>query len=115
MKETDGLFEIAGREAELISPGGEVIKKYKALIEPLRYKNKMYLDGVYTEIGFNSQGHYKYIGPPDADVSVADGRYIRAGDEKYQIIRAEKVYKGREPFYFWAIIRTISEEEEENG
>ena len=73
----------------------------------------MYLYGVNTEIGYNSQGHYLYIGPPDPDLTVAEeGAYVACGDEKYRIDRAEKVYKGNEVFYIWAIIRVIVELEE---
>ena len=87
----------------------------KAFIQPLRYKNKMYLNGVNTVIGFNSQGHYLYIGPPDPDLTLAqDGEYISCMGEKYRIDRAEKVYKGEDVFYIWAIIRVIVEPEEDD-
>ena len=42
---------------------------FKGFIQPLRYKNKMYLYGVNTEIGYNSQGYYLYIGPPEHDLT----------------------------------------------
>ncbi len=35
------------------------------------------------------------------------GSWIKVGDEKYQIDRAERVCCGEELFYIWAIIRTI--------
>ncbi len=104
------MLSSCGREVELCKPNGEK-QKFKALIQPLRYKNKMYLDGIYTEIGFNSQGHYLYIGPPEIDLTAtADGEFLSADGVSYQIDRAEKVYMGKEPFYIWAIIRTIVEE-----
>ncbi len=104
------MLTACGREVELCSPEG-VKEKFKALIQPLRYKNKMYLDGVYTEIGFNSQGHYLYIGPPEIDLTLAaDSEFLCADSISYQIDRAEKVYKGGKVFYIWAIIRTIVEE-----
>ena len=104
------IFATQGRRITFFD--GEKEQTFKALIQPLRYKNKMYLDGIYTEIGFNSQGHYLYIGPPDPDLTLAqDGEYISCMGEKYRIDRAEKVYKGEDVFYIWAIIRVIVETE----
>lgn len=106
------VFESYGRPAEFSSKDGVKLKEMHAFISPLRYKNKMYLYGVNTEIGYNSQGHYLYIGPPDPDLTQAqDGEYISCMGEKYRIDRAEKVYKGEDVFYIWAIIRVIVETE----
>lgn len=103
-----------GRTACLCAPDNGVVKNCRALIIPLRYKNKMYLSGVYTDIGFNSEGHYLYIGPPECDLTqAADGSYILVDGVKYRIDRAEKVYCRDSVFYVWAIIRIIVEEEEE--
>lgn len=108
----ESIFEDYGRPAEFASKEGKIIKEMRAFISPLRYKNKMYLYGVNTEIGYNSQGYYLYIGPPDPDLTKADnGEYISCLGEKYRIDRAEKVYKGSEVFYIWAIIRVIVETE----
>ena len=106
------VFNRYGRPANLVSSNGEIINETCAFISPLRYKNKMYLYGVNTEIGYNSQGHYLYIGPPDPDLTAcSDGEYISCMGEKYRIDRAEKVYKGENVFYIWAIIRVIVETE----
>ena len=108
----ESIFKKYGRPASFVSKDGETITETHAFISPLRYKNKMYLYGVNTEIGFNSQGHYLYIGPPDPDLTLAgDGEYISCFGEKYRIDRAEKVYKGEKIFYVWAIIRAIVETE----
>lgn len=108
----ESIFKKYGRPASFVSKEGETIKETNAFISPLRSKNKMYLYGVNTEIGFNSQGHYLYIGPPDPDLTLAsDGEYISCFGEKYRIDRAEKVYKGEKIFYVWAIIRVIVETE----
>ncbi len=102
------IFKKHGREVTL--KDGDATESFKALIQPLRYKNKMYLDGVYTEIGFNSQGHYLYIGPPTPDLTlVSETAKIDSDSVSYRIDRAERVYNGNEIFYIWAIIRTIVE------
>lgn len=104
------VFRYYGRPVSFVSKDGNEAAETKAFISPLRYKNKMYLYGVNTEIGYNSQGHYLYIGPPTPDLTTAEeGSYVTCGDEKYRIDRAEKVYKGDEVFYIWAIIRVIVE------
>ncbi len=102
------IFAKLGRKVTLNDSGKT--ESCKALIQPLRYKNKMYLDGVYTEIGFNSQGHYLYIGPPTPDLTLAgESARIECDSVSYRIDRAERVYNGNEIFYIWAIIRTIVE------
>ncbi len=104
------IFDSYGRPSSLISKDGETLAKMNAFISPLRYKNKMYLYGVNTEIGYNSQGHYLYIGPPDPDITnLENGEYVSCGGERYRIDRAEKVYKGNSVFYIWAVIRVIVE------
>lgn len=104
------IFKSYGRPASLISKNGDTLAEMNAFISPLRYKNKMYLYGVNTEIGYNSQGHYLYIGPPDPDITgLENGEYVSCGGERYRVDRAEKVYKGNEIFYIWAIIRVIVE------
>ncbi len=106
------LFAEYGRHVELFDKNDEKLSETSAFISPLRYKNKMYLYGVNTEIGYNSQGHYLYIGPPEPDLTAcSDGEYISCMGEKYRIDRAEKVYKGEDVFYIWAIIRVIVETE----
>ena len=104
------ILERFGRRTALISRDGEKLAEMNAFISPLRYKNKMYLYGVNTEIGYNSQGHYLYIGPPDPDLTqLENGEYVSCQGERYRIDRAEKVYKGNEAFYIWAVIRVIVE------
>ena len=104
------IFDSYGRPSSLISKDGETLAEMNAFISPLRYKNKMYLYGVNTEIGYNSQGHYLYIGPPDPDITnLENGEYVRCGGERYRVDRAEKVYKGNSVFYIWAVIRVIVE------
>lgn len=103
-------FEKWGRTLVIENTDSTQTAPFKGFIQPLRYKNKMYLYGVNTEIGYNSQGHYLYIGPPDPDLTAApQNSYIAAAGKKFRVDRAEKVYNGDEIFYIWAIIREIVE------
>lgn len=111
----DIILKRYGRSAGFMNKRGGLIQMMNAFISPLRYKNKMYLYGVNTEIGYNSQGHYLYIGPPDPDITQCEnGEYIFCMGEKYRIDRAEKVYKGNKVFYIWAIIRVMVDAEGES-
>lgn len=59
--------------------------------------------------GFNSQGYYLYIGPPEHDLTLNEDALIIDGDIKYQIDRAEKIKLGEEVLYVWAVVRTVVE------
>lgn len=107
------MFRKFGREIRLSRDDGWYSPIYKGFIQPLRYKNKIYLDGVYTVIGFDNQGKYLYIGPPDYDLTNFDTStgHLEADGMKYTIDRAEKVFYADTPVYIWAIIREIVEVE----
>ena len=49
-------FEKRGRTLVIENTDSTQTAPFKGFIQPLRYKNKMYLYGVNTEIGYNSQG-----------------------------------------------------------
>ena len=108
------LLRQFGVTVRLQGQDGYSSEYFSCFIQPLRYKNKMYLDGVNTSIGFNSEGHYLYIGPPDHDLTRIDSNdiWVSFGSEKYKIDRAEKVYLQGKTLYVWAIIRKIVEVDE---
>ncbi len=103
-------FEKWGRTLVIENTDSTRTAPFKGFIQPLRYKNKMYLNGVNTVIGFNSQGHYLYIGPPDHDLE-AEGCHVESNGKKFTVDRCEKVYVKNEIIYIWAIIREIVEVE----
>lgn len=102
-------FDEWGRQLIIENPDSTRTEPFNGFIQPLRYKNKMYLYGVNTEIGYNSQGYYLYIGPPEHDLSENEDAIIIDGDIKYQIDRAEKIKLGNEVLYVWAVVRTVVE------
>ena len=106
-----------GRTVTLSADGKTYSAPYRAFIQPLRYKNKMYLMGIRSKIGRIDQSHFLYIGPCEVgltDVSAASR--IKCGTDKYYIVKAETVWNGDKPFYNWAVIRTvIGEEVGQNG
>lgn len=105
------IFDKWGRNLSLNITELSAPQSYKAFLQPLRYKNKMYLQGAYTGIGLSAQGYYLYIGPPEYDLNLAksDG-FITADNKKYQIDRCEYVYRGSSPWYVWAVLRSYEGE-----
>lgn len=79
---------------------------FKAFIQALRYKNKLYLRGTFTELGRNQQDYYLYIGPPDVELSVTDTdtKTLTVDKVEYIIDRVEDHYIGNTIIYRWAIV-----------
>ncbi len=76
-------------------------------LQPLRYKNKMYVDTHMTELGLDDDGRYVYIGLPCNLLTDNTGndRKIDINGKSYSVIRAENVFYKGEAIYVWAIIK----------
>ena len=103
---TNHLFYRYGRPVSLFDGNGNFICKSKCLIQPLRYKNKMYLEGIPTDIGISEAGFYLCLAPAEFDPESA-GRtgYISDGKNNYHVDRCEKIYFRNDVYFNWAIIR----------
>lgn len=79
---------------------------FHAFLQPLRYKNKLYLSGVPTELGYDGLNKYLLICPPDINIKNIDGINYRLcfGDEAFGVDHYEIIYRSGKPFYLWAII-----------
>ncbi len=84
----------------------------KAFIEPLRYKNRMYIGGKRIEPGYYDGGHYLYIGQHTIPLDDIHNTVISRGEEKFCVKRAEMYKLGNESIYVWAIIVTYREKED---
>lgn len=84
---------------------------FKAFIQPLRYKNKLYQQGSFTPLGINKNNVYLYIGPADHDLTKLDSTFKIHDSEnhKYIIDRAEKISVKNAVVYIWAVIRQTME------
>jgi len=107
---TEKLFSIYGQDMSLSDTLLNTSTSFKAFIQPLRYKNKIYLRGKFTEIGKNREDYYLYIGPPDIDISAVDGesKTLCDGSTSYLIYRIEEHKIKNERVYYWAIIRPVA-------
>lgn len=85
---------------------------FKAFLQPLRYKNKLYQQGSYTPLGINKNNVYLYVGPACHDLTKLDNTYRLHDREnkKYTIDRAEKITVKESVIYIWAIVRQTTEE-----
>ncbi len=83
-----------GKDVFITNSTGWQSPVFRAAIQPLRYKNKMYLGGVYTEIGKAKYDYFLYIGPPDHDISrlSADSRIIDSSGRGFTVDHCETVY-----------------------
>lgn len=84
---------------------------FSAFIQPLRYKNKLYMTGDITPLGINRNSVYLYIGPARHDLTKLDKSYRIHDSENntYIIDRAEKVIVKNNTLYIWAVIRQTTE------
>ncbi len=80
---------------------------FPAFLQPLRYKNKMYLGGARTNIGFEGRKKFLMIYP--AAVELPDATYddsvMLYGGYRYVFDRVESVYVGNKIIYNWAIVQ----------
>lgn len=79
---------------------------FYAFLQPLRYKNKLYLSGVPTELGYDALKKYLLICPAWVELDNIDGINYRLcfADASYGVDHCETVYGKGDALYLWAII-----------
>lgn len=92
---------------------GEKKVKAKAFVEPLRYKNKVYVGGQYHYLGFKRSEKYLYIGSPEHELS-ENATVIEMHYRKYIVKRCEIYYIDDRPVYVWAILLPYGTELEDD-
>lgn len=100
-KKIDSLLEKHGRKIEIFFD--ETPIDTFALIQPLRYKNKMYLELERSEIGIKDNTCFLYIGPAEYDLRDSNVT-IRCEDGSFSVSRADMIYFGNTPSYVWAVL-----------
>ena len=98
------LFERYGAPVTLIMEESEW--EYKAFIQPMRYKNKMFVDNELTKIGTMDESCFLYIGPPEYKLREGEfGCFITLDDNIFNVVRTETVRLGDSEAYTWAVLR----------
>ncbi len=95
-----------GSTTEVFTDDKRIVSK--AFVEPLRYKNKVYIGGEYHYLGFFKREKYLYIGTPDVELE-ENRTVIRANGSKYIVKRCEKYFVNNLPIYNWAILQPYGE------
>lgn len=98
------LFEKYG--VEVVSFDGERTVTFPAFLQPLRYKNKIYLSGVPTELGYDGMNKYLLLAPPEMDISSLKGINVSLtfDGESFSADHCEPIYLGKKRLYYWAIV-----------
>lgn len=76
-----------------------------AVIEPMRYKNKMYIGLNPNELGLIDNECYLYLGPAKPDFAGREqGVIVTFGDRSYNVLRADRISYANETVYIWAVL-----------
>lgn len=79
-----------------------------AVLQPMRYKNKMYLDSNNTKLGMVDESCFLLIGPPEAKLYENRNFVVDENGRLYSIVKSERVFLLDKPAYTWAIMRIWS-------
>lgn len=101
----DELFERLGTDIVLRLHSGDF--ETKALIQPMRYKNKLYVEMRNTELGLNDTECFLYLGPAKYDFTGYEKKtavFTANGERAYNVSRADRITIGEETMYIWAVL-----------
>ncbi len=98
------MFEKYG--VTVVSLNGEDRVRFSAFLQPLRYKNKIYLSGVPTELGYDGLNKYLLIAPPEVDIEYIENSdwTLYFGGDSFATDHCESVYLGKKKLYHWAVV-----------
>ena len=94
-------IQIYGEDVTVINDADTVLAR--AFVEPLRYRNKIYIAGEYRTLGMKYSEKYLYIGIPDITL-VENKTIIKRKDNEYLVKRVERYYVKEQIAYTWAIL-----------
>lgn len=92
---------------------GDKKNKTKAFVEPLRYKNRVYVGGKYRLLGLDRDEKYLYIGYAENSLK-EQCSVIEMQDCKYIVKRCETYYVKDYPIYVWAILTPYGDDLEDD-
>lgn len=103
----DGLIKRFGRE--MLFRSGELEAFFFGILQPLRYKNKMYLNGASSPIGYDNRCKYLLISPAQIDFGTVESSKINltVDGEEFRCDHSEMVYYKGKPAYCWSIVHRI--------
>lgn len=101
-KKIKELFKKVGRPIKLYK-NGSVFNMTYGVLQPLLYKNKLYVELQPSEMGRMDDGCCLYLGPADFKFQADD--IIVVGEKEYITQRFEEVYLFGDCIYTWAVVR----------
>lgn len=93
---------------------GEDSRSYSAFVQPLRYKNKIYLDGTSLTQGLFDGSHWLLLAPPELVLDKPLESYViecAAMDKRFTVKKCDTYYLKDKPIYLWAILGCYRQEE----
>lgn len=104
LKVLNRLLNRVGGDMEIIINDAEPIT-VNAIIQPLRYKNKMYIDYDRTELGIKDNSLFVYLGPEEPNITgVGNNIIIKFDGRMYTVKRADKIRVNKNTAYIWGIL-----------
>lgn len=82
----------------------------RGILEPLLYKNKMYIGGKHVPTGLFDRGHYLLICPPEARIPTCGSVFFECKSGRYMLKRSEVVKVFAKPLYTWAVLCPYKED-----
>lgn len=111
----NSVIEGLGRFGESITVTTEKgVAVVKGILEPLLYKNKLYLGGKQLPNGYFDSGNYLLICPPEANLPTLGNAFVETKDRKFVLKRSEIVTAGGEALYIWAVLMPYNKPKEED-
>ncbi len=99
----DALLRSVG-EPTTVSVNGS-LSEVCSIIQPMRYKNKMYLEQERTQLGFKDGECFLYLGPKEVDFTgVERDTIIKTQDRCYNVSRADRINVNGNVQYIWAVL-----------
>ncbi len=102
-----------GEKIKILSGDSSEIET-KAFIEPLRYRNRLYIGGSQLPDGYLDGGrHFLLICPKKADLTLRDTVILRSSGEKYVVKRADDMVFAGKTLYVWAVLTLFNPQKED--
>ena len=102
-KSVERILKLAGEEYTVVCEGVE--SKVRAIIQPMRYKNKLYIEMPRGELGIKDTECFLYLGSPSVNFSGKEfDTIIVSNDRSYNVSRAEQIKMGDRTVYIWAVL-----------
>lgn len=106
-KGVEDIIKYLGSDILLKTSSGQNIRA-RAIVQPLLYKNKMYIEFPSEQLGRMDDGSYFMIGNESCKNAAADD-YVYFKNDCFLIQRCETIYLFDEPIYVWMTLRKTYE------